>query len=151
MSFQPPIRPEVKPKPPKGWYEELMDRKKEQQRLAEEAAQSEVALISLCDEGTPAHRFFSHLQTILKTELVNPPKLWPIKTLSTKEFATFKVGRWTVWFRFLRGVGRITGTGCFFVESFSGSLRQEDIQYRWYRSCKTAPAALSFAGTAVFL
>ncbi|KAK5980583.1 Flavodoxin domain-containing protein [Trichostrongylus colubriformis] len=125
MSFHPPLRPEVKPKPPKEWYEELMDRdeillyftaslgvllpgivyviyhkvhniyinyakKKEQLRLAEEAARSEVAIIPMCTEDSVAQRFAKQLESILKAEMVNPPKLWPITTLKAKEFAVFK-------------------------------------------------------------
>ncbi|KAK6045732.1 hypothetical protein COOONC_16765 [Cooperia oncophora] len=95
MSFHPPLRPEVKPKPPKEWYEELMDRdeillyftaslgvllpgivyviyhkKKEQQLLAEEAARSEVAIVSICKEGSAAQRFVTHLESTLKAELI---------------------------------------------------------------------------------
>ncbi|VDP31139.1 unnamed protein product [Heligmosomoides polygyrus] len=125
MSFHPPIRPDVKRKPPKEWYEELLDRdeillyftaslgvllpgivyviyhkvhnfyvnyakKKELERLTEEAARSEVAVISLCAHDGTAQRFVTHLESVLKSELVNPPKLWPIADLKTKEFAAFK-------------------------------------------------------------
>ncbi|EPB79856.1 hypothetical protein ANCCEY_01067 [Ancylostoma ceylanicum] len=125
MSFHPPIRPETKPKPPKQWYEELLENdeillyftaslgvilpglvyviyhkvhnvymnyaiKKEKERLAEEAARSEVAVVSLCTEDSPAQRFLSHLESVLKAELVNAPKLWAVDKLNTKDFTTFK-------------------------------------------------------------
>ncbi|ETN68693.1 hypothetical protein NECAME_15691, partial [Necator americanus] len=125
MSFHPPVRPEMKPKPPKKWYEELLENdeillyftaslgvllpglvyviyhklhniymryamKKEKERLADEAARSEVVIVSLCTEDSPARRFVIHLESILKAELVNSPKLWDVEKLNTKEFAAFK-------------------------------------------------------------
>ncbi|VDM81360.1 unnamed protein product [Strongylus vulgaris] len=126
MSFHPPVRPEVKPKPPKQWYEELLEndeillyftaslgvllpglvyliyhkvhkiymnyaKKKGQERLAEEAARSEVAIVSLCTEDSVARRFLSHLENVLRAELVNPPKIWDAEKLKAKDFASFKV------------------------------------------------------------
>ncbi|VDM61859.1 unnamed protein product [Angiostrongylus costaricensis] len=125
MSFHPPVRPEVKPKPPKKWYEELLEKdeillyftailgvllpavvyvvyhkihsiymnyvkKRDSERLADEAARSEVAVISLCTEDSPAQRFLTHLQSTLSAELINPPKLWPVENLKTKDFIHFK-------------------------------------------------------------
>ncbi|CAJ0597065.1 unnamed protein product [Cylicocyclus nassatus] len=125
MSFHPPVRPEVKPKPPKHWYEELVENdeillyftaslgvllpglvyviyhkvhniymnyaeKKEQERLADEIARSEVAIVSLCNSEGVGQRFLTHLENVLKAELVNPPRIWYAEKLKTKDFAAFK-------------------------------------------------------------
>lgn len=125
MSFQPPVRPEVKPKPPKKWHQELLEKdeillyftailgvflpavvyviyhkihtiymnyakKKDSERLADEAARCEIAIISICTESSPAQRFLTHLQSTLNAELISPPKFWPIENLKTKDFMHFK-------------------------------------------------------------
>ncbi|KIH59747.1 hypothetical protein ANCDUO_10011 [Ancylostoma duodenale] len=64
--------------------------KKEKERLAEEAARSEVAVVSLCTEDSPAQRFLAHLESVLKAELVNAPKLWAVEKLNTEDFTAFK-------------------------------------------------------------
>ncbi|KJH40844.1 hypothetical protein DICVIV_13196 [Dictyocaulus viviparus] len=64
--------------------------KKESERLADEAARSEIVIISLCTEDSPAERFSTHLQSLLTEELINPPILWPIENLNTKDLMNFK-------------------------------------------------------------
>uniref|UniRef100_A0A158P798 Reverse transcriptase domain-containing protein n=1 Tax=Angiostrongylus cantonensis TaxID=6313 RepID=A0A158P798_ANGCA len=69
---------------------ECFSYKKESERLADEAARSDVAVISLCTENGPAQRFLAHLQSTLSAELINPPKLWPVENLRTKDIIHFK-------------------------------------------------------------
>ncbi|KAK6016596.1 hypothetical protein OSTOST_17921, partial [Ostertagia ostertagi] len=108
MSFHPPLRPDVRAETSQGMDEILLyftaslgvllpgivyviyHKKKEQQRIAEEAARSEVAIIPICTEDSAAQRFVTHLESALKSELVNPPILWPIISLNSKELAGFK-------------------------------------------------------------
>ncbi|PAV60871.1 hypothetical protein WR25_02282 [Diploscapter pachys] len=90
-------------------------KKKEEERLAEEAKKCEVAIMVLGKEDETAHKYAGILEERLGKEMVNSPKIWIAAKVDVKELMNFK------------------GFGLFVVDTLEGGkpTKESDLLLEW--------------------